>query len=167
MSDIVPSKMAQIWPTSSQTVSKKKLFANLIHRKLSTNCCILGLLWFFIWNIALGILKIMFYLLAWIFVVFKLSNIQTGIDETLVKPLGKMLQPKRRHQFLVTVSFPHLFESCLKFRKGRGYIKSIFLVKLTVKPALNLLLPNYLVLLSGKIIPNYAANPQKILKLGL
>ena len=66
-------------------------------------------------------------------------------DFLLVKPLGKIIWPKRRHQFLVTASFPHLCESCLKFRKGRGYIKSIYLVKLTVKPALSLLLPNYFI----------------------
>ena len=60
MSEAVPSKMVQIWLMSSQIVNKKKLLANPIQRKLSTNSGILELFWFFIWNIALVILKIMF-----------------------------------------------------------------------------------------------------------
>ena len=63
--------------------------------------------------------------------------------ECLFWPLGKILQLKREeHQYLLTPSFPHLFESCLKIRKGRGY-KSI-LVKLTVRPALALYLSELL-----------------------
>lgn len=47
-------------------------------------------------------------------------------------------------QFLLTASFPHVFESCLKFRKGREYIKSMYLVKLTVKLTLDLIVPELL-----------------------
>ena len=58
--------------------------------------------------------------------------------------LAEFYSYRDEHQFLLTASFPHVFESCLKFRKGREYIKSMYLVKLTVKLTLDLILPELL-----------------------
>ena len=51
---------------------------------------------------------------------------------------------KEEHQLLVPVSFSPLSERCLKIKKGKGYIQSLQLVKLSVKPVPNLLLPESL-----------------------
>ena len=83
---------------------------------------------------------------------FKLSNIQTGTGEAFCwLPLRnvcsillvKFCSYRDKHQYLQTPSFLHLFESCLKSGKGREY--NSILVKLTVKPAYDLICQNYFV----------------------
>ena len=83
----------------------------------------------------------MFYLLSWTFVV---SNPQVSKLALVRRFAIYLLQTFVLTSWQNSASFTHIFESCLKFGKSRGYIKIIYLVKLKVKPALELFLPKLL-----------------------